>query len=225
MRLGVPPEKIGANSTFKDLPQPQKIAVSFFIILAAVIVIFWVWQMQVQITSPFAYNGTSTAVSTAATSSVSIDLLKKTDTDGDGLSDYDEIYIYHTSPYLPDTDSDGILDLKEIQQKTDPNCPQGQNCNAPVQVASSSNPTTIPDLSLPVESSPAVPSAGSGLGSADQTVLQNALNGQADAATLRQLLISSGISSQADLDKISDADLLKSYQETLNSQNSSTTQP
>lgn len=224
MRLGVSSEQSGANLTFKNLPQPQKIAIVFFLILAVAIVIFWIWQMQVQITSPFAYNGTSTAVTATETNSASIDLLKKTDTDGDGLSDYDEIYVYKTSPYLPDTDSDGISDLKEVEQKTDPNCPQGQNCNAPIPAASSSK-LIIPDLSLPTPSTDiATSSVGTNLDSANQAILQNAMNGQADAATLRQLLISSGISSQADLDKISDADLLKSYQETLNSQNSSTTQ-
>lgn len=53
---------------------------------------------------------------------------KLTDTDGDGLSDWDEENFYHTSPYNTDTDSDGIPDNTEIARRTDPSCPQGQNC-------------------------------------------------------------------------------------------------
>ena len=57
-----------------------------------------------------------------------IEDLKTKDTDRDGLSDYAETYLYHTSPYLPDSDSDGIPDAVEIAQGTDPNCPEGKSC-------------------------------------------------------------------------------------------------
>ncbi len=53
---------------------------------------------------------------------------KLKDTDRDGLSDYDELYVYHTSPYLVDSDSDGIPDGDEIARNSDPNCPEGKNC-------------------------------------------------------------------------------------------------
>lgn len=36
------------------------------------------------------------------------------DTDGDGLSDWDEVMIYGTSPLLPDTDGDGWSDYAEV---------------------------------------------------------------------------------------------------------------
>lgn len=53
-----------------------------------------------------------------------------TDTDGDGLTDYQELEIFHTSPYLWDTDSDGISDKDEIDRKQDPTCPIGDaRCN------------------------------------------------------------------------------------------------
>ncbi len=43
------------------------------------------------------------------------------DSDGDGLSDWDEINIYHTDPHNPDTDGDGLSDGDEIQKyHTDP---------------------------------------------------------------------------------------------------------
>ncbi len=55
--------------------------------------------------------------------------LKTQDTDGDGISDFDELYTYKTSPYLKDTDSDGFDDKTEIASGHDPNCPEGQNCS------------------------------------------------------------------------------------------------
>jgi len=59
-------------------------------------------------------------------------VLKQRDTDSDGLSDYDEMYTYRTSPYLKDTDSDGYDDKKEIDTNHDPNCPEGKVCVATV---------------------------------------------------------------------------------------------
>lgn len=43
------------------------------------------------------------------------------DTDGDGISDYEEIVVYNTSPILRDTDADGVSDYDEIYvYQTDP---------------------------------------------------------------------------------------------------------
>lgn len=52
------------------------------------------------------------------------------DDDSDGISNNDEINVYGTSPYLIDTDSDGISDAEEIAANTDPNCPEGGDCQA-----------------------------------------------------------------------------------------------
>ncbi|MDO8581515.1 MAG: hypothetical protein Q7S16_01450 [bacterium] len=54
--------------------------------------------------------------------------LQQKDTDGDGLSDYDELNRYKTSPYLKDSDSDTFDDNAEIASGNDPNCPKGQDC-------------------------------------------------------------------------------------------------
>jgi hypothetical protein len=42
------------------------------------------------------------------------------DTDGDGLSDGDEVHIFHTNPLVVDTDGDGIPDGLEVKLGTDP---------------------------------------------------------------------------------------------------------
>jgi hypothetical protein len=53
---------------------------------------------------------------------------KTKDTDGDGLVDYDELYVYKTSPYIQDSDSDGFTDKEEVFSNNDPNCPVGESC-------------------------------------------------------------------------------------------------
>src|SRR3989344_3458461 len=62
------------------------------------------------------------AVGTNGVINASAAELSVKDTDGDGLNDYDELYIYKTSPYLEDSDSDGVSDSAEIQKGTNPNC-------------------------------------------------------------------------------------------------------
>lgn len=51
------------------------------------------------------------------------------DTDNDGLNDAHELTIYNTSPYLSDSDSDGIDDKTEIESGQNPNCPEGTACS------------------------------------------------------------------------------------------------
>jgi hypothetical protein len=79
-------------------------------------------------------------LNTANTNQVDLIKLKSQDSDLDGVDDYTEIYIYHTSPYLEDTDGDGISDKQEIFNGTNPNCPEGQDCSgAGAEWASVSN--------------------------------------------------------------------------------------
>jgi len=192
-------------SSLKDLPRPQKIAVIIFAVLALVIVVFWIWQIRAQINRPFASPGQSTSTTT------DIDLvLQSRDTDGDGLSDYDEIYVNKTSPYLEDSDSDGILDKAEILQGSDPNCPYGKDCSA-------GSGATTATSSAAVDNNTALDVSG-----LDEASLQNMLSGSIGAADLRQILLTAGMKKE-DLDKISDADLIKSYQDNLQASASSTT--
>lgn len=55
--------------------------------------------------------------------------LKNKDTDQDGLTDFVELYQYHTSIFLDDSDSDGISDNTEVVKGDDPLCPFGQECS------------------------------------------------------------------------------------------------
>ena len=216
-----------SNSPFQGLSKAHKIALWFLIIIALAIVIFWIWQIKNQLNTPFNYQpsaqekANSLGANNEATSTAAINLLKETDTDGDGLSDYAELYIYHTSPYLADSDSDGISDLKEIEQGTNPNCPLGKTCNGEGSNSNVST-STIPSFSqapsltntinnTKITKSNSVVSTST----LNKTALQKVLSGQADAATLRQVLISSGVASAAQLKNISDQELLQSYKQTL----------
>lgn len=42
------------------------------------------------------------------------------DSDGDGLSDYDEVFVYDTDPWLEDSDGDGLSDGEETHDGTNP---------------------------------------------------------------------------------------------------------
>ncbi len=72
---------------------------------------------------------TPSVIANANTTTVaSLTALKDKDTDGDTISDYDELYVVRTSPYLKDSDGDGLADAVETQQGSDPNCPKGKVC-------------------------------------------------------------------------------------------------
>lgn len=50
-----------------------------------------------------------------------VEQLKTADSDSDGLTDYEEIYIYHTDPINSDSDSDGYSDGIEVNNSYNPN--------------------------------------------------------------------------------------------------------
>ena len=200
-------DKNSSNFSLKNMPRPQKTAVVILSVLGVAIIFFGALQFRNRIVSPFQVD-----ISGLENIDTTINLASK-DTDGDGLSDYDEFNVYQTSPYLEDTDSDGLSDSVEVKSGSDPNCPIGQNCvganNFVIQVATGTTPIL------------AVDSGSLGIinvsSSTSETDLKNALAGQVDAPTLRQILLDNG-ADKTILDTISDADLLKSYQEVLNNQ-------
>ncbi len=88
------------------------------------------WLVWRSITGATASPSTvkSNVNSTTTQAVAALEKLKTKDTDGDGISDYDELYLTHTSPYLKDSDGDGIPDNAEIKNGADPNCPTGKVC-------------------------------------------------------------------------------------------------
>lgn len=120
--------------------------------------------------------------------------MKDKDTDADGLTDYDETYIYKTSPYLKDSDSDGTDDKTEVEKGSDPNCPK-ESCGTIIGASGATSSATSTDESQ-----------------IQQQVAEQLLNPTPDQ--IRALLIQSGVK-EADLQGIDDATLLELYHQSL----------
>jgi hypothetical protein len=101
-----------------------------FVVIGASALILGVLSANKDIVGPM-QQGQLAALQGATQAGDTSGLMAK-DTDGDGLSDYDELNVYHTSPYIKDSDSDGIPDGKEVENGTDPNCPEGKDCGIPL---------------------------------------------------------------------------------------------
>jgi hypothetical protein len=117
----------------KSLGSGQKFLAIVLVFSAITVSFFGIWQVKRSIQSPFervaSLNDNSPAGSASSQSEdTSIIEMQNKDTDEDGLSDYEEFYIYKTSPYLADSDSDNIDDKKEIDLGSDPNCQEGKSC-------------------------------------------------------------------------------------------------
>lgn len=138
--------------------------------------------------------------------------LQNIDTDQDGLNDYEEFNFYTTSPYLPDTDSDGKTDKQEIDAGTDPLCAQGKQCAAAENIPRA-NTSTLPLSSVPVgEATDALPILSDSNADGSQLDVQELIN---NPQKIRQLLSQTGQISQDQLDKLDDATLIRMLQETL----------
>jgi len=209
------------------LSKNQKLAVAGLAVFAVLIVILWSVQLKNNIYGPLNSQVPGTNEQAQIDNQTAADLaLKNKDTDNDGLNDYDELNIYKTSPYLEDSDGDKIRDGDEVSKGTDPNCPAGRTCVATEPVDNSANPSassndTLNNLSnqsaalnnLLNQMNTANPATDSG-GTGDLTAEQKQALQGIDAASLRQLLIEAGMD-KADLDQISDSELMQSFNETL----------
>ncbi|NCS72430.1 MAG: hypothetical protein GW775_04145 [Candidatus Magasanikbacteria bacterium] len=111
-----------------ELSAGQKTGFVLLLVFAILVVGVGFLQMRNTIYNPFAVRTAKEVRDLNSLVDNETLLLQSTDTDGDGLYDYDELTFYETSPYLPDTDSDGINDNIEIEQGTDPLCPKGSVC-------------------------------------------------------------------------------------------------
>ena len=200
----------------------QKAGVAFLIIFGISAMILWAVQFKsgLQVTKALTAEELAKlqADRSGDTADTTADLRAK-DTDKDGLSDYDELYVYSTSPYLEDSDSDNILDKKEIEQGTDPNCPGGQDCSN--QTVNNATDATG-DIATTSAQNSAIPSLSNSTNTttagADSSLMQSILSGATDAKNLRAMLLQVGMSEDT-LNKISDEQLISVYKQTLNSSN------
>lgn len=131
-----------------------------------------------------------------------IETLRGKDTDQDGLNDYEELYLYRTSPYLADTDGDTYSDALEIKNGTDPLCAEGKICGT--------DESTF-DLAQKRQLLEQLSGAGETMQDWQQS-LQTLNFEEIPADVLRQALLESGMP-QAELDALSDDDLFALYRQ------------
>lgn len=204
----------GSDSGEKE-SKAKKTLIVLFAFFAVFLVFFSFRQLKTNIYSPFAFmNEDEENMSEAESDLAARYRLQDMDTDGDGLSDYDEIYVYGTSPYLADTDSDGISDYDEIMQNTDPLCPEGQDCYG-LEDSFELNPNDFLDSSTNEESE-----AIDGLeieNSEEFKIIEEIISGEVDASILRKLLVDNGFEEE-ELNQISDEELKSIYFEIVSEQ-------
>ena len=184
----------GGNNNWS---RKKSLGLGVFLIVGIIIVGFGLWQFSYRVRAPFFGRGEGFKNFKSLDQKDFEEMVakQKKDTDNDGLTDFDEEYVYRTSPYLDDTDSDGFSDKVEIDSGNDPNCPAGKNCG--IEVASGddgSDSGNQADVSLP---------------SSDLF-----LGGGATPDMVREALRQSGASEEM-LAEVDDAALMEAYAEVV----------
>jgi len=206
-----------------SLGKGQKIAAIFLGFFAIFVLVFWGIQFKKGITDPLAYKGDNTEGNSSSYQEDTEESWKNKDTDKDGLSDWEELNIYLTSPYLDDSDSDGYKDKEEIDNGNDPICPVGRDCYGP----------TVSDLekdSVPEEENSEEISQelldfinsytndtkfdSESLNQTGTKELEDLLSGNSSIDDVRKILLEYGID-QDTLNQISDEDLMNQYKRIL----------
>jgi len=119
----------------------KSLGLGVFVIVGIAIVGFGLWQFNYRIKAPFLGKATGLKNFKSLDQKEMEAMIEKQkkDTDNDGLTDFDEEYVYKTSAYLDDSDSDGFTDKMEIDSGNDPNCPAGQSCGVAIAVGDDSD--------------------------------------------------------------------------------------
>jgi len=204
------------NDNNQKMDKNHKRALLILSIFSVAIITIWFVNFFHILKKPFNYeyssnNNTNNSTSTTSENSSNSDL-KLVDTDSDGLSDWDELFTYGTSPYLEDTDSDELTDYEEVMvYKTDPNCLEGQVCSGTLNQSDSqvvNNTSEVLDNYYQEVAS----TSENTITTEDISAYLN--SGSVDVSYLRQLLLEEGFS-QSDLEKISDEDLVSAYKDVV----------
>lgn len=124
-------QDVSRNRSPKSLTRERKLTVGVLLVCGLVMFVLAVVQVRRALNRPFTASLDEFIAfqrSLGPSDAEKERKQKETDTDGEGISDWAELNVYHTSPYLADTDSDGVPDNIEIARGTDPNCAEGKIC-------------------------------------------------------------------------------------------------
>lgn len=118
------------NQIAQIITTRQKLAVAFLLSFTLLMIGLSVYGMKTNLAESLTYSGEQKRIADVEADATSTDeYLKGQDTDKDTVTDYDELKVYNTSAFLPDTDGDNLPDGDELKNGTDPLCPEGQVCN------------------------------------------------------------------------------------------------
>lgn len=115
-------------TSWDSLSSHQKLSLGVFIVIGLSTIVLGFFRINKAIELPFRRSGTFTFKNSEQLERERMQKLRELDTDTDGLHDYDELYVFRTSPFLEDSDSDGLNDGAEVAAESDPNCPKGKTC-------------------------------------------------------------------------------------------------
>ena len=197
----------------RTFSREEKVALVLLIVTGLGGLFFGFRYLGKNLQSPFSFSYEGPAMlSESEQEAQTIEQQKGRDTDSNTLNDYDELYVYKTSPYLADSDSDGFSDSAELASGNDPSCPSGKVCS--IGVASADTAVDASDAIISGLAEPPSQDLEAAQALLDQAggaanVLQNLT-----AAELRELLIANG-ADEAQVIAMSDAELMTMYQEVL----------
>lgn len=211
-----------------NMSKDRKIALGVLSAFSLLIIIIFFVNLNDKLGKPFEVKNSNSSKNSSVSStcadgncsnedklsSENLDL-KLVDTDGDSISDWDELFVYGTSPYLEDTDGDGLSDYEEVfVYKKDPLCPEGQNCYSTSNTAENSSQTSA---EASYNNASSVLDNNSQTQLSEEEILSQLYN--ISPSELRSQLISAGFKKE-DLDLINDNDLLDIYRKILSDQKS-----
>ncbi len=137
---------------------------------------------------------------------------KTRDIDGDGLMDYDELYVYKTSPYITDSDSDGFDDKMEVFSGNDPNCPKDTDCRQSTGNETATSDKVLPGLANAFGNTASILASGKVDFNSPEDV--KAFFQKATIGEIRNALLQAGVPKDQ-LDQIDDEMLMQFFNSTL----------
>jgi len=196
----------------------QKISVIALGVFAIAAITLGLLHLHQSIYKPVAWKSPGNIVEQTRERKETAAELDSKDTDNDGLSDYAELVMYGTSPYLSDTDGDNINDRDEIIAGTDPNCPTGDVCEFTPTPEIKSETNIAEGLLRFQDLGTAMPGIDSAA-TQQLAVIQQLLTGEGISPDMvRELMIQNGAEKEK-LDQVSDEDLMDLYMQAVNQMN------